>query len=178
MAVGYWQGGRVWLVGVQLGMAYSDEGRLLGEWVWQYGMGGLPGGTLLVGDQLYGYGAQLLEQLEGAGWLPVMRVEDGLRQRVRSGSRLRAWQRAQRNAEVLGGRYRIEQVFGSVKGVYGSYVGSVSWCGARSWVWGMWVLWNLVGVARLGGEVLFWLVLCRVKGIFEHPQGAHLFLIE
>jgi len=104
----------VWLVGVQLGMAYSDEGRLLGEWVWQYGMGGLPGGTLLVGDQLYGYGAQLLEQLEGAGWLPVMRVEDGLRQRVRSGSRLRAWQRAQRNAEVLGGRYRIEQVFGSV----------------------------------------------------------------
>lgn len=171
VAVGYWQGGRVWLVGVQLGKAYADEGKLLGEWVLQHGLGGLPDSTLLVGDKLYGYRARLLEQLEGSGWLPVMRVEDGLRQRVRSGSGLRARARAQQYAEVLDGRYRIEQVFGSVKGVYGSYVGSVSWLGARSWAWGMWVLWNMVGVAQLlGGEVVFRLVLCLVKGIFERPH--------
>ena len=38
----------------------------------------------------------------------------------------------------------MEQVFGSVKGVYGSYVGCRSWCYARVQVWGMLVLWNLV----------------------------------
>ena len=38
----------------------------------------------------------------------------------------------------------MEQVFGSVKGVYGSYVGCRSWCYARVQVWGMLVLRNLV----------------------------------
>jgi hypothetical protein len=50
---------------------------------------------------------------------------------------------------ALGERYRIEQVFGSVKGVYGSYVGCC-WCFAR--VWGMLVLWNLVPWLRVGGD--------------------------
>lgn len=35
---------------------------------------------------------------------------------------------------VLRGRYRSEQEFGVVKGVYGSCGGSVSWSRARSWV--------------------------------------------
>lgn len=51
-------GGRVWLVGVALGGAYADEGKLLGQWVGVYGRGGLAAGTLMVGDRLYGYGAR------------------------------------------------------------------------------------------------------------------------
>ena len=43
----------------------------------------------------------------------------------------------------------MEQVFGRVKGVYGSYVGCC-WCFAR--VWGMLVLWNLVPWLRVGGD--------------------------
>lgn len=75
-------------------------------------------------------------------------------QRVRSGSRLRA----RRRAEVLRGRYRIEQVFGSVKGAYRSYVGARTYDGARAWVWGMWVLWNMVGLLQVGGEAIFGLL--------------------
>jgi hypothetical protein len=53
---------------------------------------------------------------------------------------------------ALGARYRVEQVFGSVKGVYGSYVGCRCWGYARVWVWGMLVLWNLVQWLRVGGD--------------------------
>ncbi len=77
VALVHWQGDRAWVIGVQLGEAYADEGRLLGEWVEHHGRGGLASGTLLVGDRLYGYRARLLEQLEEAGWLPVARVEAG-----------------------------------------------------------------------------------------------------
>ncbi len=56
-------------------------------------------------------------------------------------------------------RYACAQVFGSVKGAYGSYVGSRSLRGARSRVWGMWVLWNLVGLVQVGGAGVFvWVV--------------------
>ncbi|MCS6920137.1 MAG: hypothetical protein NZM28_10230 [Fimbriimonadales bacterium] len=33
VVVGYWQGGRVWVVGVAMGQAYADEGKLLSQWV-------------------------------------------------------------------------------------------------------------------------------------------------
>jgi len=39
---------------------------------------------------------------------------------------------------ALGARYRVEQVFGSVKGVDGSSVGCRRWCYARVQVWGIW----------------------------------------
>ncbi|MFN3690357.1 MAG: transposase, partial [Fimbriimonadales bacterium] len=170
VAVGYWQGGRVWLVGVALGPAYADEGKLLGAWVQAYGCGGLPWGTLLVGDALYGYRARLLCALERAGWLPVARVSDGVWQRVRASSRLRARVRAALYPEVVRGRYRIEQVFGSVKDGYGSYVGARSWQGARSWVWGMWVLWNLVGVVQVSGERGVLCIFVWLRRFFEHPR--------
>ena len=70
-----------------------------------------------------------------------------------------------RGAEIR----RIEQVFGSVKGAYGSYVGSRSWRGARVWVWGMLALWNLLGLVQVGGD---WVVLCLfvwLPRFFEHP---------
>ncbi|MFN7016855.1 MAG: transposase, partial [Fimbriimonadales bacterium] len=73
-------------------------------------------------------GAAQSGALEQAGWSPV----------ARASSRLRA--RAEAHPEVLRGRYRIEQVFGSVKGAYGSSVSSRSWRGARCWVWGILVL--------------------------------------
>jgi len=98
----------------------------------------------LVGDKLYGYRGGLLSQVEEVGWLPVVRVGCGLRQGVRDKACVRALER-------LGERYRVEQVFGSVKGVYGSYVGCRSWKYARVQVWGMLVLWNLVQWLRVGG---------------------------
>lgn len=49
-------------MGVALGRAYADEGKLLAQWVGRYGRGGLPEGTLLVGDALYRYRAGLLER--------------------------------------------------------------------------------------------------------------------
>jgi len=48
---------------------------------------------------------------------------------------------------ALGARYRVEQVFGSVEGVYGSYVGCRRWCYAR--VLGV----GDVGVVELGAVV-------------------------
>lgn len=161
VVVGYWQGGRVWLVGAALGQAYADEGRLLGEWVEAYGRGGLPWGTLLVGDALYGYRARLLGALERAGWLPVARVSDGV------------WQRARAEAypEVVQGRYRIEPVFGSVKGAYGSYVGSRSLRGARHQVWGMWMLWNLVGLVQVGGTRSLDVFLCGYPDFSNTLRG-------
>ncbi len=76
------------------------------------------------------YQAGLLALGERLGWCPVARVRDGVWQRVRSSSWLRARARGEQYPEVLRGRYRIEQVFGSVKSAYGSYVGSRSWWGA------------------------------------------------
>lgn len=73
---------------------------------------------------------------------------------------------------VLRGRYRIEQVFGSVKGAYGGVVGARSWAGARSWVWGMWVLWNMVGLAQVGDGDGFFFAAVKLKREFSntlHP---------
>jgi len=174
VALGYWQGGRVWVVGLSLGAPYADEGRLLRAWVGRYGRGGLSAGTLLVGDRLYGYRAGLLQCLEGAGWLPVARVEAGVRQQVRSSVRLRVRARAELHRWALRERYRIEQVFGSVKSAYGSVWRSRSWLGARVWVWGLFVLWNMVGLVQVlgGGDFMCWVWVVGVKvAFFEHPQG-------
>ncbi len=104
----------------------------------------------------------------------LARVREGLWQRVRSSARLRARARGEQYPEVLRGCYRIEQVFGSVKSAYGSYVGSCSWWGAVLRVWGMWVLWNRVGLLRVGGVAVWGLLKCGgcwlwVMGFFEHP---------
>jgi len=48
------------------------------------------GGALWVGDKVDGYPGRLLERAEGVGWLPVVRVEASLYQRVRHKARLRA----------------------------------------------------------------------------------------
>ncbi len=181
VVVSDWQGGYRWVVGVVLGKRDADEGRLWRAWLERYGLGGLPVGTLVVGDGLYGHRAQVLGLAERVGWRPVARVREGLWNRVRCSARLRA--RGEQDAWVLRGRYRIEQVFGRVKGAYGSDVGSRSWWGAALRMWGMWVLWNRVGLLRVGGvevwgllksESLF--VWVRVRGFFEHPQeGGNFF---
>ena len=99
-----WQGGRGWVVGLSLGEAYADEGRLLQAWVKRYGRGGLSAGTLRVGDRLDGHRARLLGLLEQVGFLPEMRVEDSFWQRVRAGSRLRARLCSQVYGWALGAR--------------------------------------------------------------------------
>jgi hypothetical protein len=47
-------------------------------------------GALWVGDKFYGRLARLLGCVERVGWLPVVRVEPSLPQRIRARSRLRA----------------------------------------------------------------------------------------
>ena len=118
---------------------------------------------MLVGDRLYGHRARLLGLLERVGFLPVMRVEDSVWQRVRAGSRLRARERAGVYGWALRGRSRIEPVFGSVKGAYGSVCRARWWLGARVWVWGLFVLWNMVGLVQgLGGDGSDGFVVCCV----------------
>jgi len=71
------------------------------------------------------------------------------------------------------GRYRIEPVFGRVKGAYGSVCRARWWVGARVWVWGLFVLWNMVGLVRLEGVAgggFLW-VLCLIR-IFRTPSGG------
>ena len=148
----YCRGGRRWVIGASLGRAYADEGRLLAGWLGRYGSGVAGSGALLVGDKLYGYRGRLLARVAQVGWLPVVRVEAGMRQAVRDTARVRALGRVAAYGWALGARYRVEQVFGSVEGVYGSYVGCRCWCYARVWVWGMLVLWNLVQWLRVGGD--------------------------
>ncbi|MCL6476735.1 MAG: transposase [Firmicutes bacterium] len=123
--MGYRQGGQLWVMGLSLGEAYADEGRLLRQWVEHNGRGGMASGTLLVEDGLYGHRAGLLRLLEDVGFLPVARVRDGLWQCVRSDARCRARLRSQQYSWAFRERYRIEQLFGSVKGAYGS--GAVRW---------------------------------------------------
>ena len=70
------------------------------------GQGVVGSGALWVGDGLYGHRARLLSRVEAVGWLPVVRVRDGVWHGVR----------AEAHKWALGARYRIEQVFGVVKG--------------------------------------------------------------
>jgi hypothetical protein len=150
---------------------------LLSEWLGSYGSGLVGSGALLVGDKLYGYRGGLLSQVEAVGWLPVVRVGCGLRQGVGDKARVRALERLGEYGWALGERYRVEQVFGSVKGVYGSYVGGRRWKYARVQVWGMLVLWNLVQWLRVGGGtgdflclvLVFWVDGAQGKGILVHP---------
>ena len=63
---GYWRGGAVWLVGASLGEAYSNEWRLMAEWLDRDG--GAAGevslsGALWVRDKLYGRAARLLARV-------------------------------------------------------------------------------------------------------------------
>ena len=101
---------------------------------------------------VYGCRGRLLARVEQVGWLPVARVEAGVRQGVRDRARVRVLERLGAYGWALGARYRIEQVFRSVKGVYGSYAGCRCWGYARVQVWGMLVLWNLVQWLRVGGD--------------------------
>ncbi|CUU37651.1 hypothetical protein GXSOP10_133107, partial [Armatimonadetes bacterium GXS] len=113
------------------------------------------------------------EQVEQVGWVPVVRVEPGVRQRVRAGSRVRALGRLGRYGWALRARYRIEQVFGSVKRAYGSYVECRSAVQARRWVWGMLVLWNMVKLVNVGGEFFVWVGWEWVyRRIFRTPSGG------
>jgi len=109
-------------------------------------------GALLVGDKLYGYRGRLLARVAQVKWLPVVRVEAGMRQAARDTARVRALGCVAAYGWALGERYRVEQVFGSVKGVYGSCVGCQCWCYARVQVWKILVLWDLVQWLRVGGE--------------------------
>jgi hypothetical protein len=164
VVLGYWRGGAVWLVGASLGDAYANEAHLMAEWLDRYGAAGgtgLPvpcGEALWVGDKLYGRQARLLERVEAVGWLPVVRVAPSLYQSVRAPSRLRAWGRLGEYGWALKERYRIEQVFGSVKGAYGSYMGCRRVAYVRVRVWGQLVLWNMVQYLRVGGGGIF--LLC------------------
>jgi hypothetical protein len=164
VVLGYWRGGAVWLVGASLGDAYANEAHLMAEWLDRYGGAGgtgLPvpcGEALWVGDKLYGRQARLLERVEAVGWLPVVRVAPSLYQSVRAPSRLRAWGRLGEYGWALKERYRIEQVFGSVKGAYGSYMGCRRVAYVRVRVWGQLVLWNMVQYLRVRGGGIF--LLC------------------
>jgi hypothetical protein len=170
VVLGYWQGGVVWLVGASLGDAYANEAHLMAEWLDRYGAAGgtgLPvpcGEALWVGDKLYGRQARLLERVEAVGWLPVVRVAPSLYQQVRAPSRLRAWGRLEEYGWALKERYRIEQVFGSVKGAYGSYMGCRRAAYVRVRVWGQLVLWNMVQYLRVRGGGIF--LLCVGCGGF------------
>jgi hypothetical protein len=162
VVLGYWGGGAVWLVGASLGGAYAHEARLMRDWLVRYGHGCVGSGALWVGDKLYGHQARLLERVEGVGWLPVVWVAPSLRQRVRAKSRLRALARLGEYGWALGERYRIEQVFGSVKGAYGSYIGCRGAAYVVVRVWGQLVLWNMVQYLRVRGGGVFccvWVVV-------------------
>ena len=74
----------------------------------------------------------------------MARVAAGVRQGVRDTGRVQALGRVAAYGWALGARYRVEQVFGSVKGVYRSSVRCRRWCYAQVQVRGMLVLWNLV----------------------------------
>jgi hypothetical protein len=75
-----------------------------------------------------------------------------MRQAARDTARVRALGCVAAYGWALGERYRVEQVFGSVKGVDGSSVGCRRWCYARVQVWRMLVLWNLVQWLRVGDD--------------------------
>ena len=152
--------------------------RLFVQGLGRYGRMGVGLGAVLVGDKLYGYRGGLLARVEGVSWLPVVWVAPSLRQRVRAQSRLRALGRLERYGWALRERYRIEQVFGSVKRAYASYLGCRGAASGVVRVWCQLVLWNMVQYMRVRGDDVF----CRVwgvvivwcgggRGIFEHPQS-------
>jgi hypothetical protein len=166
-------GERWWVVGLSLGEAYADEGRLFGRWLLFHGAGLAGEGGLLVGDKLYGYRAKLLEQIEGVGWLPVVRVEAGLHQGVRAPSRLRALSRLEAYGWALRERYRIEGLFGNVKGAYGGYSESRTYRNACVDVYARFILWNMVKLLEVMGEkglVCLWLCWWQ-RLILEQPPS-------
>lgn len=63
----YWQGGRNWVVDVEVGKAYSDEGKLCMELLEKRGEGLLAYGTNIVGDKLYGMRVDVLRKMESLG---------------------------------------------------------------------------------------------------------------
>jgi hypothetical protein len=112
---------------------------------------------------------------------PVVWVAPSLRQRVRAKSRLRALGRLERYGWALGERYRIEQVFGSVKRAYGSYIGCRGGAYVVVRVWGPLVLWNMVQYLRVRGGGVFccvwgvvvvWCVVWGWEGNFRTPSGG------
>ncbi len=149
--------------GVGVGSGVRGGGSFVGcvggaVWAW-----GFVGGDCVGGGSVVWASGTVVGVVGAGGFLPVMRVEDSVWQRVRAGSRLRARARAGLYGWALRGRYRIEQVFGSVKGAYGSVCRARSWVGARVWVWGMFVLWNMVGLVQVwGGDGLDGFVVCCV----------------
>lgn len=149
VAVCYWEGGRNWAVGISIGEAYSDEGKLLKEMLLREGNKLLESGTIIVGDRLYGMRVEPLEIMERLGYRPVVCSMDTMRMKVRSEVRIRANQRAKEHESILKGRYRIEQVFGSIKSAYGSYLDVKKGYMAKLIVMGMFILWNMVGLLAI-----------------------------
>ena len=105
---------------------------------------------------------KLLEKTEEMGYNPLVYSRDTVWVRVRSEVRKRAQERAMRHKRIMRGRYRIEQVFGSIKRAYGSYLEVRTERMARLLVLGMFIMWNLVGVLLWSGGFLFFILLLRV----------------
>jgi hypothetical protein len=108
-----------------------------------------------VGDKVYSRLAQLLVRVEQGEWLPVVRVAPSLYQRVRAKSRWRALARLEAYGWALGERYRIEQVFGSVKSAYRSSIGCRRVAYVMVGVGCPLVLWNRVQYLRVKGGGVF-----------------------
>lgn len=98
----------------------------------------------------------MLEELEKLGYEPVCIAGGTMRKAVKADARKRADERAQRYKDILKGRYRIEQVFGVVKEICGSYLSVRSEKIARLMMLCMFVLWNM---GRLQGLICGYIFL-------------------
>ena len=104
-------------IAVKVGEPYSDERKLFKEILKETS---LDEGSYIIGDRLYGMDSQLAKLLlEEYKLTPVIPVKDGIRKRIRDPYMRKLKEIYEDNKEVYRERYKIEQLIGKIKNVYG-----------------------------------------------------------
>lgn len=108
--------GKSFVVGVKAEEAYSDENRLLKEMLKKMFLRA----KYFMGDAYYGKSVEVLKRIRELGMKAIVPVRDSMRMKVKNSYRRWAKRNYEEHKEVYKRyRYRVEQVIGVVKNLFG-----------------------------------------------------------
>lgn len=172
-------GKKRYIKGISVGDAYSDERVLLKRMLKEVRIEiEKRKSNIFIGDKLYGMDNELLEELDKRFDKVIVKVEDGLHNKVRSEIRKRIKLIYEGNKEIYKKkRFNIEGFIGNVKNRYGSYEEAKTYESAKSMVLGKFLAYliseyiKLVGYGKkMGKEKNFFLFFIFTKFYFNKIQ--------
>lgn len=174
-------GRKRYLKAVLVGEAYKDERVMLKEMI-RKGYIRLKGkGNIFIGDKLYGMDNELLEELERRFDKLIIKVEDGIHNKVKSNIRLKVKRWYEGDKLLYKKRFNVEGFIGNVKNRYGSYEESKIYESAKSLVLGKFLAYALGEYIKISGKgvgerIFYFLILINLINIGKISRNNYNFV--